>query len=149
MADIARIAAEAIFGFLVGTWDGAMSCTTYANVADAAVVQQMPSEDSSCGWIGVTVRPMTAAYAGSLGMAEPYGAIFDQPKPGSPAAAAGIERGDVLTTINGSPLIRASDFAGLISAIAPRTQVYFYVWRNGQPKQVTLILGATPCRTSG
>jgi len=120
MADIARIAAEAIFGFLVGTWDGAMSCTTYADVAHAAVVQQTPSENDSCGWIGVTVSPMTAAFADSLGMAEPYGAIFDQPKPASPAAA-GIEQGDVLTTINGSPLKRASDFAELISAMAPGT----------------------------
>ena len=28
-------------------------------------------------------------------MAKPYGAIFGQPKPGSPAAQAGIEAGDV------------------------------------------------------
>jgi S1-C subfamily serine protease len=43
-------------------------------------------------------------------MAEPYGAIFDQPEAGGPTAAAGIEQGDVLTAINDSPLMRASDF---------------------------------------
>jgi hypothetical protein len=42
---------------------------------------------------------MTAAFAASLGMAVPYGAIFDQPEPGSPAANAHIEQGDVLTAI--------------------------------------------------
>src|SRR5262249_25697861 len=48
------------------------------------------------GWIGVAVRPMTAAFAASLGMAVPYGAIFEQPEPGGPAANAHIEQGDVL-----------------------------------------------------
>jgi len=47
-----------------------------------------------CGWIGVQVSPMTRAFADSLGMVEPYGAIFGKPRPGSPAAQAGIEAGD-------------------------------------------------------
>ena len=52
-------------------------------------------------------------------MAVPYGAIFDRPEPDSPAAKAHIEQGDVLTAINGSPLRRSSDFAGIISEMAP------------------------------
>jgi len=82
-------------------------------------------------------------------MAEPYGAIFDQPEPGSPAATAGIEQGDVLTAINGSPLMRASDFARIISMTAPGTSVYLNTSRNGETMQVTLILASTPCRSSG
>jgi serine protease Do len=62
---------------------------------------------------------MTAAFAASLGMAEPYGAIFDRPEPGSPAANAKIEAGDVITTVNGSPVMRSSEFAAMISAMAP------------------------------
>ena len=50
-----------------------------------------------CGSIGVQVRPMTAAFAYSLGMTEIYGAIFRQPKRGGPAAMAGIEAGDVVS----------------------------------------------------
>jgi serine protease Do len=92
---------------------------------------------------------MTAAFAESLGMTESYGAIFDQPEPGSPAANANIEQGDVLTTINGSPLARASDFAEIISTIAPGTTVYLNTWRDGEERQVTLILGSGPCRANG
>src|SRR5262245_47510846 len=98
---IQRAVMEAFLGFHVGTWDYATSCTTLACVAHATMVQQ-PSKDR-CGWAGVRVAPMTKAFAESLGMAEPYGAIFDRPEPGSPAAAAGIQQGDVLTAINGSP----------------------------------------------
>ena len=82
-------------------------------------------------------------------MVEPYGAIFERPEPNSPAAAAHIEAGDVLTAINGSPLMRSSDFAGIISTIAPGTSVYLDTWRDRQAMQVTVILGSATCRTSG
>jgi serine protease Do len=62
---------------------------------------------------------MTAAFAESLGMPEIYGAIFKRPRPGGPAAAAGIEAGDVITTINGSPLMNWRDFAPTISMMRP------------------------------
>jgi serine protease Do len=92
---------------------------------------------------------MTTAFAESLGMAEPYGAIFEQPEPGSPAATAGIEQGDVLTAINGSPLMRSSDFAGIISMMAPGTSVYLNTSRDGATREVSLTLGSAQCRTSG
>jgi serine protease Do len=150
MADLAKIALETLLGFQVCTWGCVPGgITTHSDVAHATVVQQAPKDHNPCGWIGVGVSPMTAAFAESLGMAEPYGAIFDRPEPGSPAAAAGIEQGDVLTAINGSPLMRASDFAGIISAMAPKTKVYLNTSRDGEAMQVTLTLGSAPCRTSG
>ena len=98
-----------------------------------------------CGWIGVQVSPMTAAFADSLGMTEIYGAIFDRPEPGSPAASAHIEAGDVLTAINGSRLVHAGEFARIISATAPGTTVYLDTWRDRQAMQVKLVLGSIRC----
>jgi serine protease Do len=88
---------------------------------------------------------MTHAFAASLGMAESYGAIFDQPEPGSPAAGAGILAGDVLTTINGSPVMRSSDFAAMISTMAPNSVVYLNTFRNLQVRKVSLTLGSGRC----
>jgi serine protease Do len=82
-------------------------------------------------------------------MAETYGAIFDQPQPESPAAAAGIEQRDVLTAIKGSPLMRSSDLAEITSAMAPGTSVYLDTWRDGEAIQAKLILGSAPCRARG
>ena len=64
---------------------------------------------------------MTTAFAQSLGMTAPYGAIFGQPRPGSPAAKAGIERYDVVTAIEGVPLQSWRDFAPAIARMAPGT----------------------------
>ncbi len=140
--DLLRLGLQALplalcAGLSVCSWAGA---SLYFLLAQAG-------EDSQdlCGAIGVTVSPITRAFATSLGMGEPYGAIFGEPQPGGPAAAAQIAQGDVLTAINGSPLIHAGDFAGIIARMAPRTTVYLYTWRNGQPRPVQVILGSAPC----
>ena len=78
-------------------------------------------------------------------MAVPYGAIFDQPEAGSPAAKAGIAAGDVITAIDGTPLTRASDFIPIIANKAPGTSVSLSTWRNGMFIRVTLTLGSSEC----
>ena len=98
-----------------------------------------------CGWIGVQASPMTVPVADSLGMTEPYGAIFDQPEINGPAAQANIEAGDVITAINGTPLESWSDFAPTISAMAPGTDVYLTTYRDGQLMQRTVTLGSFKC----
>ena len=98
-----------------------------------------------CGWIGVEVRPMTRPFADSLGMTEPYGAIFDQPQPNSPAAQANIEAGDVVTAVNGSPLGNWSDFIPTISAMAPGTDVYLTTYRDEQLIEVKVTIGSFEC----
>ncbi len=106
-------------------------------------VQQVPG---SCGWIGVRVRPMTRPFAESLGMVEPYGAIFDKPEPGSPAAQAGIEAGDVITAINGTPLARARDFDKIISNRAPPSRIHLTVYRNGELMDFKVKVGYSNCK---
>jgi S1-C subfamily serine protease len=109
----------------------------------AASAQQ--NAPAACGWIGVEVRPMTVAFAQSLGMSVPYGAIFDSPKPGGPAAIAKIEAGDVLTAIEGTPLTSSAAFAPMISRRAPGAGVDLTTWRNGQLIMRHMILGSSAC----
>jgi S1-C subfamily serine protease len=113
--------------------------------AKAAVGQQGQEDRHVCGWIGVQVSPMTAAFAVSLGMAVPYGAIFERPEPGSPAARAEIAAGDVITAINGSPLRSWSDFTSIISMMAPGTDVYLTTYRNTQLVETKVTLGSSKC----
>ncbi|MBV8744486.1 MAG: PDZ domain-containing protein, partial [Xanthobacteraceae bacterium] len=89
---------------------------------------------------------MTRPVADSLGFTELTGAIFDRPEAGSPAARAGIESGDVITAINGSPLTNATDFATTIAMMSPGTVVHFATWRNGQLMELKLTLGSSKCR---
>ena len=148
-----KLLLAALLGLVIGILACATSYAAHTHFADATGMQGSQQEkhqgDKVCGWIGVAVSPMTAAFAESLGMVEPYGAIFGQPEPGGPAAAAHIEQGDVLTAINGSPLMRSTDFAEIISAMAPGTQIYLNTSRDGEGRQVSLVLSSGPCRTPG
>jgi S1-C subfamily serine protease len=83
--------------------------------------------------------------AESLGMAARYGAMFGPPDPGSPAAAAKIEQYDLITAINGAPLMKAEDFAPAIAAFSPGTIIYLSNRRNGELMEVSVVLGAGKC----
>ena len=91
---------------------------------------------------------MTTAFAQSLGMTEPYGAIFGRPRRGSAAAKAGIERYDVVTAIEGVPLRSWRDFAPSITRMAPRTVVHLTTWRSRQSTQKRVIVGPAGCADS-
>jgi serine protease Do len=103
-------------------------------------------DPSACSFIGVRVSPMTPDVAASLGMAEPYGAIFGPPRAGGPAAQAHIAAYDVVTAINGSPLRSWRDFVPMIESFAPDTRIYLTTWRNRQLINRSVVLGRTSCR---
>jgi serine protease Do len=116
---------------------------TFIFVATALGLISKAQADAHCGWIGSQVRPMTRPVAISLGMAEPYGAIFEQP--GGPAARAKIHARDVVTRINGRPLKSPREFEQRILAMAPGTRIHLRVFRNRQPIMFTVPLGPTKC----
>jgi serine protease Do len=138
-----------LLGLHFGIWQHPMAYAAHTHRTTAITERENDGGSDGCGWIGVRVSPMTAAFVESLGMTEPYGAIFDQPEAGSPAAAAGIQRGDVLTAINGSPVMNSTDFAKIISMTAPGTTVYLNTVRNGETIPIKLIVGSAPCGRNG
>jgi len=120
-----------------------------AMLAWPQAVEARPVKPDYCASIGVRVGPMTRPFAEALGMTEPYGAVFGRPRPGSPAAHAGIEAGDVVTEINGKPLASSKDFAPAIDALAPGTTVYLSTRRSNQLLHVPVHLGWGKCRGGG
>jgi S1-C subfamily serine protease len=51
----------------------------------------------------------------------------------------------VITAVNGKPLKCWSDFAPMISAMAPGTEVYLTRYRDGQLMERTVTLGSYNC----
>jgi membrane-associated protease RseP (regulator of RpoE activity) len=115
-----------------------------AALPPAASAEQPPTAPF-CGSIGVKVGPITGAIAKSLGMIERYGAVFHRPRPGGPAANAGIEAFDVVTAINGAPLKSWRDFSTTISRMAPGTVVDLTTYCNRRLIEVRVALGWSSC----
>jgi len=115
-----------------------------ADTAKMVVAQLKDKGHVTRGWLGVQIQPVTAGIADSLGLKKAEGAMVDQPQTGSPASKAGIESGDVITAVNGTPVKDARDLARQIGTIMPNTSVKLDILRKGELRALTLTLGEVP-----
>jgi hypothetical protein len=82
-----------------------------ARTAKAVIAQLKDKGVVTRVWLGVQVQPVTTGIADSLGMKKVEGAMVDEPQNGSPAAKAGVQSGDVVTALNGTPVKDSRDLA--------------------------------------
>jgi serine protease Do len=109
------------------------------------VVAQLREKGSVLrGWIGVSVRPITPDLAQELNLKRTEGAFVAEPQPNSPAEQAGIQRGDVILSVNGTPVKDSRDLAKRIGNMSPGTKVNLVVWSKGAEKNLSLTLGELP-----
>ncbi|HUJ34750.1 MAG TPA: trypsin-like peptidase domain-containing protein [Solirubrobacteraceae bacterium] len=69
-------------------------------------------------------------------------------QPGTPAAKAGLQPGDLITAVNGTPVASVNQFVATIAGYAPGDTVTLTVNRNGQTKSIKLTLGSQPANAS-
>src|SRR6266849_6849852 len=96
------------------------------------------------GWIGVQIQPVTQDIADSIGLKKAEGALVAEPQANGPAQKAGIEAGDVITSVDGMAVKDARDLAKRIGGMAPKASVKLTVLHKGAEKTVTLTLGELP-----
>jgi serine protease Do len=115
-----------------------------ADTAKLVVAQLEKSGHVTRGWLGVQVQPVTADIAESLGLKKAEGAMIDEPQKDSPAVKAGMQSGDVITAVNGTPVKDARDLARTIGTMAPDSAVKLDIIRQGETKTLSLTLGNMP-----
>ena len=109
------------------------------------VVAQLKDKGSvTRGWIGVQIQSVTPEIADSLGLKNVQGALVAEPQADGPAVKAGIEAGDVITQVDGTPIKDARELARHISGMPPGTTVNLAVLRKGTEKTIPLKLGQLP-----
>ena len=59
-----------------------------------------------------------------------------------PASSAGLREGDVITALNGTPVVDATDLIVDVRSLAPGDQVTLTVERDGVEREVSLVLGS-------
>jgi serine protease Do len=115
-----------------------------SDTVNNVVAQLMAHGTVTRGWIGVQIQPVTQDIADSLGLKKAEGALVAEPQANSPAQKAGIEAGDVVTSVDGKEIKDARDLAKRIGAMPPKTSVKLTVLHKGAEKMVTLTLGEMP-----
>ncbi len=72
------------------------------------------------------------------------GAVVREVVPGGAAAEAGVQRGDVITAINGEPVASSTDLAARIRGFQPGEEIRLAILRNGEQRELTATLGTAP-----
>jgi serine protease Do len=115
-----------------------------ADTVESVVAQLRDKGSVTRGWIGVQIQALTPDLADSMGLKQTTGALVSEPQPDSPAVKAGIQSGDVITTVDGAAIHDARELARHIGTMAPGTSVKLGLIHQGQEKTVTLTLGTLP-----
>ncbi len=106
------------------------------DVAMNAVMQLKEKGHVTRGRIGVQIQEVSTDAAAAFGLPQPTGALVNAVEKSGPAAAAGIEVGDIILKVDGRDVPSANDLPRVITAIRPGIAIDLTVWRKGMEKRV-------------
>ena len=95
-------------------------------------------------YVGVEYVPLSAAIAAQLNITYTQGDYIQSVVSGSPAETAGLQKGDIVTQIDGQDLKTDSSFAEMVDNHKPGDVVTLSVVREGQTQQIKVTLGTRP-----
>jgi serine protease DegS len=99
-------------------------------------------------WMGIVLSPLTPALAAQLGLTEAKGALVAATLAGSPAEKSGIVPGDVITALNGHPVIDWRDLRNRIAEVPVGSTASFAVLRGGKSLQIDTMLEEEPTQSN-
>ena len=97
------------------------------------------------GWLGISIRsvsdqPDVAKYLGYQGNS---GVLVVETFPNFPAFGK-LHHGDIITALNGQPVIDVQQLRNKIADMAPNTTITLHVFRNQKEQDVQITLGDQP-----
>jgi serine protease Do len=100
------------------------------------------------GWLGVVIQPVSPEMAQAFGLPEAKGALVGDVMADSPAAHAGLAKGDVIVALNGQPVIESRSLQLKIAQLAPGTKIQLEILRDGKTRTIDATLGSQPGNTA-
>ncbi len=97
------------------------------------------------GWLGVAMQPMTEDLSKAMQRGgRTDGVVVSSIQPDSPASHAGLQPGDVVTSVNGTPVHAPRDLARAVADTRPGQSLRITVSRDGQEHQLSATIAANP-----
>jgi S1-C subfamily serine protease len=90
--------------------------------------------------LGVTIQPVTADMAESLGLKEAKGVIVSSVSAGSAADHAGVKKGDVIMSFNGQPVTDINTLRNRVADAKPGSNASVVVVRDGGERTLSVKL---------
>jgi serine protease Do len=112
-----------------------------SQIAQSVATQLIAHGKVEHGYLGISMNDVTPENAHFFNLKDASGAIVAQVTPGSPAANAGVQQGDVIVNYNGHSILNGSDLQVAVSEMSPGTPLKLEVIRNGNPVNLNLTVG--------
>jgi serine protease Do len=96
------------------------------------------------GRLGVGIQDLDQALASSFGLDAPRGALVSTVEKEGPAAKAGLQAGDVITSFDGRAVDTAGALPALVAATPPGKSVPVEVWRDRSQKTFQVLIAEMP-----
>jgi serine protease Do len=101
------------------------------------------------GWLGIAVQNLTQEFTDAYGIKEESGVIVGDVFADSAADRAGLQRGDVITSIGKESVKDVQWFVNKIRSFGPNTEVKLQVVRGGKTLNLTVKLDEIPDSEGG
>ncbi len=115
-----------------------------ASTVDKVVAALRTGKEIERGFIGVSSQPVTSDLADALGLPDTKGALVASVTDDSPAARAGLRKGDLIVGIDGEKVSDPRDLARKIGGLKPGQKTTLKLIRKGQETTLSLELGKRP-----
>ena len=115
-----------------------------ASMASAVVEAILDHGVVDRGWLGIALQDLDPADREVLGI--DGGVLVADVRGGTPAAAAGLRRGDIVVSFQGLPVPDAARFRNRVAAAGSNTPFEIVVARSGKPTALNGVLGRLPTR---
>lgn len=111
-------------------------------VAALLIAGPAGAQEQKLGWLGAEFDDVTKEEADKLGWENPRGAKVTDLIGGSPAAAAGLLKGDVIATLDGLEVENSNNLIAAVTAKGAGAVTKLRVIRAGRERTITATLGA-------
>jgi serine protease DegS len=100
------------------------------------------------GWLGVESEEVPRATAAALGIDPPAALRISNVTPRGPAALVGLQRDDLVTHLNGQPILSAQEALNRVAAMAPGSSLNIQARRGAQRLTFNATLEERPPRSA-
>jgi S1-C subfamily serine protease len=112
-----------------------------SNTVKAVVDELINTGHISLPYIGISLVELNPQIASINKLPVNQGIYVDSVEPGSPAEAAGLQQGDIITKVDGKEITIQNSLSDMLINYQPGQTVELTVLRSGQPGTVNLTFG--------
>jgi len=115
-----------------------------SNMAKSVMEQLVSDGRVRRGWLGVVIQDLTPSVAEAMDLEGKQGVLVSERMPRSPAEKAGIQQGDLLVQLDGSPLKSVQGLRNRVAQTSPGTQSSLKIIRDGSEMNIQVTIGELP-----